>query len=59
MRGLHVNPTNHLIEDILRSAEGVLRSTGRRVAAGIRVVNAVRRRDMARAMIYLEMLERG
>ncbi len=55
MRGLHVNPTNHLLDQI----EGTLRSARRRVRAGIQIVNAVRRRDIARAMIYLEVLERG
>lgn len=55
MQGLHVNPTHHLMD----SLGSTLRSAGRRVAAGIRIVDAVRRRDVARAMIYWEVLQRG
>jgi hypothetical protein len=55
MQGLHVNPTNHLIDTVA----GTLRSAGRRVVAGVRILDAVRRRDMARAMIYWEALQRG
>lgn len=58
MRGLHVNPTRvgPLSPGLLERVDEGLRSAGRRVRAGVRLMRAVSRRDVARAMIYIEQM---